>query len=124
MTPKQGYVEVRVDSVRLVLWWEACGFAKRLPSDGHRGTGYTAHVPDMVLHSNDRRVYATFLRGLYEADGDTSAGYPTLKNTSLGLVRDAYRPMPLAMAFDHPLGQAPFAAARAGGPPRWPRCGR
>ncbi|HEY6428919.1 MAG TPA: LAGLIDADG family homing endonuclease, partial [Acidimicrobiales bacterium] len=30
-----------------------------------------------------------FLRGLFEADGDTSSGYPTLKNTSLQLVRDA-----------------------------------
>jgi ribonucleoside-diphosphate reductase alpha chain len=88
VTPKRGYREVRVDSVRLALWWEACGFAKHLPAEGHTGKGYTAHVPDAVLHANDREVYAAFLRGLYEADGDTSAGYPTLKNTSLQMVRD------------------------------------
>jgi ribonucleoside-diphosphate reductase alpha chain len=28
------------------------------------------------------------MSGLYEADGDTSSGYPTLKNTSLQMVRD------------------------------------
>ncbi|HWF14562.1 MAG TPA: vitamin B12-dependent ribonucleotide reductase, partial [Acidimicrobiales bacterium] len=85
---KRGYREVRIDSVRLALWWEACGFAKLAPFEGHHGKGYTAHVPDAVLHSNDPEVYAAFLRGLYEADGDTSAGYPHLKNTSLQLVRD------------------------------------
>ncbi len=89
ITPKRGYIEVRVDSVRLASWWEACGFAKHAPAEGHRGKGYTAHIPDAVLHANDREVYAAFLRGLYEADGDTSAGYPTLKNTSLQMVRDA-----------------------------------
>ena len=88
VTPKKGYAEVRLDSVRLALWWEACGFAKYLPFEGHVGKGYTAHIPNAVLHANDRDVYAAFLRGLYEADGDTSAGYPTLKNTSLQLVRD------------------------------------
>jgi ribonucleoside-diphosphate reductase alpha chain len=88
ITPKRGYAEVRVDSVRLAMWWEACGFAKRPPVEGHRGKGYTAHIPDAVLHANDPEVYGSFLRGLYEADGDTSAGYPHLKNTSLQLVRD------------------------------------
>jgi ribonucleoside-diphosphate reductase alpha chain len=88
VTPKRGYREVRMDSVRLALWWRACGFAKHAPGEGHRGKGYTAHVPDAVLHANDPQVYAAFLRGLYEADGDTSAGYPTLKNTSLQMVRD------------------------------------
>jgi ribonucleoside-diphosphate reductase alpha chain len=90
VTPKRGYREVRFDSVRLALWWEACGFAKHLPAEGHTGKGYTAHVPDAVLHANDREVYAAFLRGLYEADGDTSTGYPTLKNTSLQMVRDVH----------------------------------
>ncbi len=87
--PKRGYREVRIDSVRLALWWEACGFAKRAPSEGHQGKEYAAHIPDAVLHANDAEVYGAFLRGLYEADGDTSAGYPHLKNTSLQLVRDA-----------------------------------
>ena len=89
VTSKRGYAEVRIDSVRLALWWEACGFAKRSPAEGHVGKGYVAHVPDAVLHANDRDVYVAFLRGLFEADGDTSAGYPTLKNTSVQMVRDA-----------------------------------
>ena len=89
VTEKRGYVEVRIDSVRLAWWWEACGFAKRRPMEGHVGKGYTAHVPDVVLHANDAAVYGAFLRGLYEADGDVSAGYPTLENTSTEMVRDA-----------------------------------
>ena len=95
---KRGYTEVRFDSVRLTLWWEACGFAKRSPSDGHVGKGYTAHIPDAVLHANDREVYSAFLRGLFEADGDTGAGYPTLKNTSIQMVRDV-QSLLLALGF-------------------------
>jgi ribonucleoside-diphosphate reductase alpha chain len=120
-TPMRGYAEVRFDSVRLALWWEACGFAKRAPHAGHRGKGYAAHIPDAVLHANDPAVYAAFLRGLFEADGDTSAGYPTLKNTSIGLVRDA-QTMLLALGFpttfsihdrtDSSWGRAPLAYLR------------
>ncbi|MDP9075748.1 MAG: vitamin B12-dependent ribonucleotide reductase [Actinomycetota bacterium] len=88
VAPKRGHREVRFDSVRLALWWEACGFAKHLLTESHSGTGYAAHVPDAVLHANDPAVYAAFLRGLFEADGDTSAGHPTLKNTSTAMVRD------------------------------------
>ena len=122
VTPKQGYNEVRIDSVRLALWWEACGFAKRRPEEGHVGKGYVAHIPDAVLHANDREVYAAFLRGLYEADGDTSAGYPTLKNTSVQMVRDV-QSMLLALGFPTTLsvkdrtahsswGNAPLAVVR------------
>ena len=88
VSPKKGYTEVRLDSVRVVLWWEACGFAKLAPSVSHSGKGYTAHIPSAVLAANDREVYGAFLRGLYEADGDTSAGYPTFKTTSLALAQD------------------------------------
>ncbi|MGH9178049.1 MAG: LAGLIDADG family homing endonuclease [Acidimicrobiales bacterium] len=88
VTPKQGYTEVRVDSVRLVLWWEACGFAKRLPAEGHHGKGYQPHIPDAVLHANDREVYAAFLRGLFEADGTVTNGYPVWSTTSLDFSRD------------------------------------
>ena len=87
VTAKKGYTEVRMDSVRLVMWWKACGFAKH-PNPRGTGKGYEAHIPNAVLYSNDRAVYGGFLRGLFEADGDTSAGYPTLKNTSLQMVRD------------------------------------
>ncbi len=118
VTAKTGYTEVRVDSVRVVMWWEACGFAKH--PHGRSGKGYTAHVPDAVLHANDRDVYAAFIRGLYEADGDTSAGYPTLKNTSIGMVRDV-QSLLVAIGFPTTLsvktrsgswGRAPIACLR------------
>ena len=32
-------------------------------------------IPDAVLHSNDRDVYAAFARGLFEADGNANHGY-------------------------------------------------
>jgi intein/homing endonuclease len=102
-TPKRGYVEVGFNSVRLALWWEACGFAKFPPTEGHRGKGYTAHIPDAVLHANSRPVYAAFLRGLFEADGDPSAGYPTLRNTSVQMVRDA-QVLHLALGIPMTLG--------------------
>jgi len=73
----QGYTELAFHSVRLTMWWEACGFAKHAPHEGHSGKGYTPHVPDAVLHSNDLEVYAAFARGLFEADGTVTTGIPT-----------------------------------------------
>jgi ribonucleoside-diphosphate reductase alpha chain len=120
VTPMKGYDEVRFDSVRLALWWEACGFAKRAPV-GHTGKGYEAHIPDAILHANDEATYGAFLRGLLEADGDTSAGYPTLKNTSTQMVRDT-QSLLLALGYPTTLsihernssswGQAPLATLR------------
>ena len=72
---REGYTEVAFHSVRLTLWWEACGFAKHAPREDHRGKGYESHIPDAVLYSNDPAVYRAFVRGLYEADGNTNAGY-------------------------------------------------
>ncbi|MEX0626121.1 MAG: LAGLIDADG family homing endonuclease, partial [Chloroflexota bacterium] len=72
---REGYTEVAFHSVRLTLWWEACGFAKRAPHSEHRGKGYESHIPDAVLYSNDPAVYRAFVRGLYEADGNTNHGY-------------------------------------------------
>ncbi|HWF75289.1 MAG TPA: vitamin B12-dependent ribonucleotide reductase, partial [Solirubrobacteraceae bacterium] len=73
--PRDGYREVGFHSVALTIWWEACGFAKLSPYEGHSGKGYSPHVPDAVLHVNDREVYAAFVRGLFEADGNASNGY-------------------------------------------------
>ncbi|HVM04855.1 MAG TPA: LAGLIDADG family homing endonuclease [Acidimicrobiales bacterium] len=98
VAPKQGYTEVRIDSVRVVLWWEACGFAKRLPSEGHQGKGHVPHIPDAVLHANDREVYAAFLRGLFEADGTVTNGYPVWSTTSMGFSRDV-QSLLLALGF-------------------------
>ncbi|MBA3413322.1 MAG: ribonucleoside-diphosphate reductase [Actinobacteria bacterium] len=75
VSKESGYTEVAFHSVPLVLWWEACGFAKLPPSAEHAGKGWHSHIPDAVLHSNDRNVYAAFIRGLFEADGTASNGY-------------------------------------------------
>ncbi len=71
---KQGYIEVGVHSVGLTLWWQACGFSKLLPHPEHMGKGYLPRIPESVLYSNDRRCYAAFVRGLFEADGTVLQG--------------------------------------------------
>ncbi|HZT65286.1 MAG TPA: LAGLIDADG family homing endonuclease [Acidimicrobiales bacterium] len=120
VTAKQGYDEVRFDSVRLALWWEACGFAKQTPSEGHTGKGYTPHVPAAVLYSNDRETYRAFLRGLFEADGTVTSGYPTWSTTSLEFSHDVQS---LLLALGYPTtrkidtvrtgwGKAPLAILR------------
>jgi ribonucleoside-diphosphate reductase alpha chain len=85
---KRGYVEVALHSVRLTLWWEACGFAKQAPSDGRRGKGHLAHIPDAVLATNDRSVYGAFLRGLFESDGTVSSGYVSFSSVTERFSRD------------------------------------
>jgi ribonucleoside-diphosphate reductase alpha chain len=98
VSDRTGYTEVAFNSVRLVLWWEACRFAKREPRAGHTGKGYVPHIPNAVLHSNDREVYSAFLRGLFEADGTVTAGYPNWSTTSLSFSRDVQALM-LALGF-------------------------
>src|SRR6266571_4155361 len=88
VTQKRGYTEVAFNSVRLVLWWEACGFAKRVPVADHRGKGYVAHVPEAVLHANDPAVYSAFVRGLFEADGTVSSGYVSFTTVTEQFSRD------------------------------------
>ncbi|HXD81492.1 MAG TPA: adenosylcobalamin-dependent ribonucleoside-diphosphate reductase, partial [Candidatus Acidoferrum sp.] len=94
----QGYTEVAFNSVRLVLWWEACGFAKRAPVAGHSGKGYLSHVPDAVLYANDPAVYGAFVRGLFEADGTVSSGYVSFTTVSEQFSRDVQAIM-LALGF-------------------------
>ena len=96
--PQQGYTSVEANSVRLAEWWEACGFAKRSPAEGHWGKGYTPHIPDAVLHTNDPEVYRAFLRGLHEADGTVTAGYPSWTTTSLEFSHDV-QTLLLALGF-------------------------
>jgi ribonucleoside-diphosphate reductase alpha chain len=85
---EQGYNEVMLQSVRLVLWWEACGFAKHAPTHEHRGKGYEPDVPDAVLYSNDPAVYRAFVRGLFEADGSVNNGYASFTTVSERFSRD------------------------------------
>jgi ribonucleoside-diphosphate reductase alpha chain len=98
ISEKRGYTEVAFNSVPLVLWWEACGFAKLPPAAEHSGKGWHSHIPDAVLHSNDRAVYAAFLRGLYEADGTTNNGYVSWSTVTESFSRDV-QSLLLALGF-------------------------
>ncbi|HEX9506528.1 MAG TPA: LAGLIDADG family homing endonuclease, partial [Acidimicrobiia bacterium] len=98
MSARTGHTEVAFHSVRLALWWEACGFAKKLPNEDHTGKGYPPHIPDAVLHTNDRTVYAAFLRGLFEADGTVTVGIPTW-TTARASFADEIQSLLLALGF-------------------------
>ncbi len=88
LLPRDGYTEVSLHSVPLTIWWEACGFAKLSPFEGHSGKGWTAHIPDAVLHANDREVYGAFVRGLFEADGNANHGCAYWSTTDARFSRD------------------------------------
>jgi ribonucleoside-diphosphate reductase alpha chain len=95
---RRGYTEVDFHSVALTHWWEAAGFAKLPPAADHRGKGWHAHIPDAILHTNDREVYAGFVRGLFEADGTTSNGYVSWSTVSEQFSRDV-QTLLLALGF-------------------------
>ncbi len=75
---EEGYRELTLQSVRLVRWWQAAGFAKGLPSEEHSGKGWVPRIPSAILESNDPLVYSAFLRGLFEADGTVLEGVPSV----------------------------------------------
>jgi ribonucleoside-diphosphate reductase alpha chain len=82
VTPRTGYWEVALQSVRLSRWWEAAGLAKRRPVAEHAGKGWLPHVPAAVRESNDSDVYAAFLRGAFEADGSVTEGVAAISTAS------------------------------------------
>ncbi|MQB00920.1 MAG: hypothetical protein GEU78_11620 [Actinobacteria bacterium] len=92
------YIEVAFNSVRLVEWWEACGFAKHLPREGHGGKGWHPHIPDAILYTNDPKIYGAFIRGLFEADGTVTSGIPHWTTTSMEFSHDVQRVL-LALGF-------------------------
>ena len=98
VTAQQGYTEVALHSVRLTLWWEACGFVKHQPTTTHRGKGYDAHIPDAILYSNDPAIYRAFVRGLFEADGNVNNGYASWTTVSTQFSQDV-QTMLLALGF-------------------------
>lgn len=98
ITEKEGYTEVSVNSVPLTHWWQACGFCKIKPSDDHYGKGYTPVVPDAVLHTNNKKCYQAFLRGLFEADGTVTSGVPSWTTTSEAFYHDV-KTLMLAIGF-------------------------
>jgi len=88
VTSQRGYTDVSFHSVPLTIWWEACGFAKLPPSAEHSGKGWHAHLPDAILYTNNRDVYAGFVRGLFEADGTTNNGYVSWSTVTESFSRD------------------------------------
>jgi ribonucleoside-diphosphate reductase alpha chain len=88
VTEQKGYTEVSFHSVPLTIWWEACGFTKFPPFVEHSGKGWHSHIPDAILYTNDPKVYAAFIRGLWEADGTTHHGYASWSTISERFSRD------------------------------------
>ncbi|HEX2024090.1 MAG TPA: LAGLIDADG family homing endonuclease, partial [Acidimicrobiales bacterium] len=75
MAVRQGRVELRFGSLSLARWWKEGGFADGL-------------LPDAVLATNDRQIYAAFLRGLFESAAAVESGCPRLTVPSLPLAHD------------------------------------
>ena len=84
----QGCHSVEFNSTPFSRWWTACGLAKLKPHEGHVGKGYNVFVPDLILATNDREIYAAFIRGVTELDGSVDGGVPTLSNKSRQFVND------------------------------------
>ena len=82
VSQQSGYQEVTLQSVRLARWWQAAGFAKSLPEEGHTGKGWVPRIPSAILEANAATVYAAFLRGLFEADGTVLDGVPSVSTAS------------------------------------------
>jgi len=114
LSSQEGYVEVAFHSVALVMWWEAAGFAKQVPTraPNHTGKGYQPHIPDAVLASNDRQTYGAFLRGLFEADGSVTLGVPSFSTAHPEFAREVTT---LLLALGYPtsakLDQSGWGAA-------------
>jgi len=88
VSPRCGYQEVILQSVRLTRWWQAAGFAKSLPSEDHSGKGWTPRVPAAIRETNDVEVYSAFLRGVFEADGTVQEGVPSVSTSSMTFADD------------------------------------
>jgi ribonucleoside-diphosphate reductase alpha chain len=88
VTPAPGTAAVSIGSASLVAWWKACGFA----------THDIPHVPDAVLHTNDPEVYRAFLRGVFDADGTSTGGYPSV-TTANDSFADELQTLLLALGF-------------------------
>ena len=82
VTQREGYQEVALTSIRLARWWQAAGFAKMLPREDHVGKGWSPRIPSAVLEANDGEIYASFLRGLFEADGTVQERVPSVATAS------------------------------------------
>ncbi len=99
-----GYHEVSLQSVRLARWWKAAGFAKELPGVDHSGKGWTPRVPAAIRETNDPAIFASFLRGLFEADGTVLEGVPSVSTGSEVFAEDV-RSLMLAIGIPTTTGE-------------------
>lgn len=95
---RPGYQEVSLSSVRLARWWQAAGLAKALPHTDQVGKGWSPRIPSVILESNDARVYAAFVRGLFEAGGAVFGGVPSVATASPSFAAEV-RSLLLALGF-------------------------
>ena len=97
VTPKTGYTEVALQSVRLTLWWEACGSPStpRTESAAARATRPTSRT---LSSTRMTRAYRAFIRGLFEADGNVNNGYASWSTVSDRFSRDV-QTLLLALGF-------------------------
>jgi len=93
-------VEIDFASPRLAAWWTASGLG-------------TSRLPDAVLATNDRWVYAAFLRGLFEGSGGVVDGCPRLTTASADLALDV-QALLLALGYPATRVTEPDLATGAG----------
>lgn len=72
-------VAIYANSRRLRRWWEKCDFSKKQLTS-RKDKYYVASVPNNVLSSNNREIYAAYLRGLFSCDGSAGSGIVRLTN--------------------------------------------
>ncbi|MGH9151822.1 MAG: LAGLIDADG family homing endonuclease [Acidimicrobiales bacterium] len=115
VAPKPGHSDVLLGSADVVEWWTACGFAGS-PAPGESGPARVPQVPDAVLATNDREVYAAFVRGLLEAAATVADGRPRWAATSTALSRDVQS---LLLALGFPTTRTPDGALDVVPTTRW-----
>lgn len=82
--PQEGCVSVNVKSNALTIWWNDCDFMKIKQI----GKGHIAYVPDAILETNNEKIYCSFLRGLFEADGSALTSTPTLSSIHRSFINE------------------------------------
>ena len=97
-------VAVTFHSVALRDWMIVSGFTKY--DNGRKTKGKHPHVPDLILASNDRKVYGAFLRGLFEADGTTRENImPSVSSHDHPFIQDVQQVM-LSIGFPSYLDES------------------
>lgn len=79
-------IVVSVHSTRLSSWWISCGFSKTKGTKP--GKGLSCHIPYAILATNNREIYCSFIRGVFDHDGTVTNGMPSFSNKSRDFVLD------------------------------------